>query len=76
MCLCLPVLPSQLSPKLCRSAASIVLPLILQSKPLIVLWKSLREWLPNDLQGLKLGLKLKLCCLTYKLQRFYLLLNP
>ena len=32
--------------------------LILQSKPLIDFWNSLREWLQDDLQGLNLGLKL------------------
>ena len=58
-------------PKLCRSTAPRELPLIL--KPLISFWNSLREWLPDDWQGLKLGLKLELCCLTNWLYRFYLL---
>ena len=31
---------------------------------------------PGDRQGLKLGLKLALCCLTNGLLRFYLLWNP
>ena len=36
-------------------------PLILQSKPSIVFSNSLRERLPDYLQGLELGLKLELC---------------
>ena len=63
-------------PKLCRSSAPRAWPLILQSKPLIVLWSSLREWLPNDKQGLELGLKLELCLLTNRLKRLYLLRSP
>ena len=43
------------------SAAPRAWPLILQSKNLIVLWNTLWVWLPDDLQGLKLGLKLELC---------------
>ena len=33
------------------------------------------ERLPDDKQGLKLGLKLELCCLANKLYRFYRLRN-
>ena len=51
-------------PKLCRSAAPRAWPLTLQSKPSIVFCKSLWEWLPDDRQGLELGLKRDLCCLT------------
>ena len=40
-------------------------PLIVQSKALIVFWNSLWEWLPDDQQGLELGLKLELCSLTH-----------
>ena len=50
--------------------------LILQSKPSIVLWNSLRGWLPHDWQGLELGLKLELCHLTNRLKRFYKLRSP
>ena len=42
----------------------------------IVFWNSLLEWLPDDQQRLKLGLKLELCSLTNGLQRFYLLRKP
>ena len=42
-------------PKLCSSAAQKALPLILQSKPLIVFWNSLHKWLPDDWQGLWVG---------------------
>ena len=48
-------------PELRWSAAPRILQLTLQSKPLIVFWNSLREWLR---QGLELGLKLELCRLT------------
>ena len=51
-------------PKLCWSAAPRAWPLILQSKPSIALCNNLREWLPDDWQGLKLGLKLELGSLT------------
>ena len=44
-------------PKLWWSAAPRALPLILQPIPLIVFWNSLREWLPDDWQSLKLELK-------------------
>ena len=54
--------------KLCRSAAPTWPPsarhLILLSKPSIVLWNSLRAWLPDDLQELEFGLKLEHCRLT------------
>ena len=43
-------------------------PLILQSKPSIVFSNSLRERLPDYLQGLKLGLKLELCRLNPKIK--------
>ena len=52
-------LPSN-QPKLCRSAA----PLILLSKTWIVFWNSLRKLSLDDLQGLELGLRLELCPLT------------
>ena len=55
---------------LCRSAAQWVLPMILQSKPPIVLWHSVREWLPYDGQELELGFNLDFCRLT---NEFYLL---
>ena len=63
-------------PKVCRSTAPRALPLILQSKPLIVLWNSLQECLPDDLQGFKLGFNFELCCLTNGFKRFYLLWTP
>ena len=62
VCAC-PSLPSQL----CRSAPPRVWPLILQSNLSIALWNSLREWLPDDLQGLEFGLGLELCRLTSQL---------
>ena len=68
MCACLSYLP-----KLCQSPAKRAWLLILQSKPLLVFWNSLQECLPDDRQRLKLGLKLKLCSLTYGILRFYLL---
>ena len=43
------------------------LPFILLFKPSIAIWKSLLNLLPNDRQGLKLGLKPELCCLTNEL---------
>ena len=58
--------------KLCRSVAPRVWPLILQSKA----WNSLREWMRDDRQGLKLGLKLELHSLTNWLKRFFLLRSP
>ena len=45
-------------PLLCRSAASRALPLVLQSNPSIAWRNSLREWLSDDWQGLKLWLRL------------------
>ena len=51
-------------PKLCWSAAPRARPLILPSKPLIVFWNSLREWLTGEWQGLKLELRFELCSLT------------
>ena len=62
MC-CVCARPSN-QPKPCRSAAPRAWSLVLQSKPSIVFWNSLWEWLPDDLQGLKLGLELELCRLT------------
>ena len=50
-------------PKLCQSLAPRAQPLILQSKPLIVFWNSLQKWLPDDRQGLELGLNFELCLL-------------
>ena len=53
----------------CRSAAPRAWQLIVQSKPSISFWKSLRKWWPeppDDRQGLKLGFKLEFCCLTIK----------
>ena len=74
LCLCLPIHPAQVVPE-CSPKSSA---LILLSKNLIVFWNSLWEWLPDDQQGLKLGplVKLKLCCLTHGLNRFYLPQNP
>ena len=48
------------------------------AKPLtsFVVWNSLWEWLPNDMQGLQLGLKLELCSLTNELSRVYLFRSP
>ena len=69
-------------PKLCLSSAQRAQPLILQSKPSIVFWKSLWdsnsawEWLSDDRQRLELGLKPELCCLTNELWRFYMLQSP
>ena len=48
--------------KLCRSAPPRAQALILHWKLSIVFWNSLWEWLPVDLQGLTLGIKLELCC--------------
>ena len=42
-------------PKLCLRVIKKALPLILQSKPLIVFWNSLHKWLPDDWQGLWVG---------------------
>ena len=42
-------------------------PLILQSKPSIIFWNSLQEWLSDDRQGLELGLTLELCSRTNRL---------
>ena len=39
-------------------------PLILKSKTSIFFWNSLWEWLPDDRQGLDLGLKLEICSLS------------
>ena len=62
--------------KLCQGAALRAWPLILRSKPSIVFWNSLREWLPDDRQRLELGLKLELYRLTSDQRRFYLPQNP
>ena len=51
-------------PKLCLSPAPRAQPLIFQSKPSISLWNSIQEWLPDNRQGLELGLKLELCLLA------------
>ena len=45
--LCSAARPSE-PPKLCRSAAPRTRALNLQSKPSIVFWNSLREWLPDE----------------------------
>ena len=56
---------------------SLAIDFALQSKSSIVFWNSLQEWwLLDDLQGLELGLKLELCCLTNGVQKFYLLWSP
>ena len=39
-------------------------------------WKSLREWLPANRQGLEVELKLELCRLANGFYRFHLLKNP
>ena len=73
------IVPLSNYPKLCRSPAHIGFPMILQSKPSIVFWNGISDWLPDDWQqwqGLELGLKLEFCSLTNGLLRFYLLWNP
>ena len=63
LCLCSSVQASNL----CLRVPPRALLLILHSKPLIVFWNNLREWLPEDRQGFKLGLELELYHLTNKL---------
>ena len=62
--------------KLYRSRAPRARPFILQSKLSITFWFGLREWLPDDWQGLELGFELELCRLTNGLKRFYLPPSP
>ena len=69
---CLLKCPNQ--PKLCLSTAPSAWPLILQLKAEIVFWNSCQKWLPDDLQGIKPGLKLGLCLLTNEM--WSLLWNP
>ena len=73
LCLCRNCARQSYLPKLCRSTAPRARSLILQWKTSNVFWNS---QLSDDRQGLELGLKLELCCLTNELQSFYLLPNP
>ena len=70
---CAPLLPM-----LCWSAATRAQLLILQSKPSIVFWNSLLEWLPMSCSGsnLKLNFNSVAWVLTNGLSRFYLLWSP
>ena len=62
-------------PKLCWSVTPRAQPL--QSKPSIIFWNSLWEWLPDDRQGPELGHKFELCLLANtKFQNFNQLQNP
>ena len=69
LCLWSPVRSAQAVPE--RGPKSLAIDFCSQ-KLRFVFWNSLWEWLPDDWQGLKLGL----CCLNNGLQRFYLLRNP
>ena len=75
LCLCSPVQPAYwgAQPKQESSPKSLAVDFPLFSFDSLLEQPS--ERLPDDLQGLKLGLKLELCCLTNKLQRFCSLWN-
>ena len=60
LCLCLPVPSAQVVLQHVWAAPR-AQPLTVQSKLSILFWNSLRELLPDDLKGLKLGFELELC---------------